>query len=331
MNEIDFVARREKDWQRLSYLCDRADASATQLTGEGMEEFVRLYRAAARDLARVRTESANLELAAFLNALVGRAYGQLYARPHGTFLGGLRWMLRAGAEVVRRRVVYVAVSLVLFVSGIAFGASVLEHRPDLRWHVVPDGWEEVFELWRTGRHTERTLGESVAMMGFYSSNNPRAAIMTAALSAATFGVGTAYVLITNGMLIGALGHDMTEVGKLPHLVVSVSPHGATELSGLVLAGAAGLVMGWALIAPGRRSRGESLREAGKDAFVLMVSAIAMMFLAAPFEAFFSFNPDVPEPLKVVVAAIVFAGWVVYWVFYGREQKASPTGPTGEAH
>lgn len=324
MNELEFVAQREAEWQRLSLLCDRADASATQLTGDGLGDFVRLYRGAARDLARLRTESGNWELVAFLNALVGRAYGQLYARPRRTFSQGLRWMLLEGAAVVRRRVAFVIASLTLFCCGIVFAATVLEHRPDLRWHLVPAQWEETFARWRTGEHEEKTLGQSLAMAGFYSSNNPRAAISTAALSAGTFGIGTAYVLIQNGMLIGSLGHDMQEAQELPHLVVSVAPHGASEISGLILAGAAGLCMGWALISPGRRSRGASLRESGRDAFILMVSSIAMMFIAAPFEAFFSFNPNVPPPLKAAVAVVVFTGWIAYWSLYGRgaasEQK-----------
>lgn len=331
MNELDFVAQREKEWQRLSLLCDRADASATQLSGDGLAEFVRLYRSASRDLSQLRTQSGNWELVSFLNALVGRAYGQLYARPRRSAVDGARHLLFEGAAVVRRRVAFIVASIAIFCFGIVFAASILERRPDLRWHVVPAQAESNFARWRSGKHEERTLSESIVAMGFYGSNNPRAAIATAALSAGTFGIGTVFVLVQNGMLIGALGHDMQESSVLPHLLVSIAPHGASEISGLILSGAAGLCMGWALISPGRKSRGAALREAGRDAFILMVSSIIMMFIAAPFEAFFSFNPNVPAPLKAVVAIVVFTGWIAYWTLCGRGAPAKTRGASSEPH
>jgi len=90
---------------------------------------------------------------------------------------------------------------------------------------------------------------------------------------------------------------------------------------LFVAGAAGLTLGWGLLVPGRRSRAESMREAGKDALVLTCQAILMMLIAAPFEGFFSFNPSVPTPLKVVVGMIVLSAWLTFWSFYGKPKNA----------
>lgn len=323
MNEVSFVHRREPGWKRLMFLCDKAESGASRLEGQELTEFVRLYRDSATDLALVRTQSSNAELTDFLNVLVGRAYGILYRRPRKSLAEGLKGALAIGAQTVRRRKYFVFTSALIVLLGAAFSSSLLVGRPDLRSYVVSKDEEELFAKWREGKFEERSFDQMMAMQGFYSSNNPRVAIIAGSVAASTFGVGTFYFLWATGVQMGALGFDMARVGKLGFFLGSISPHGSTELSGAVISGAAGLCLGWALIAPGRRSRGESLKAAGKDAFVLLVMSIIMMFLAAPIEGYFSFNPRVPMPLKVVFACIAFGGWLLYWSCYAKAEEAEP--------
>ena len=158
--------------------------------------------------------------------------------------------------------------------------------------------------------------------GMYASNNPQVAIVAGAISVASFGVGTSVLLVQNGFLIGDLTYAMDDVGKAGFLLGSIFPHGVPELSGVIVSGASGFVLGWALIAPGRKKRGDALREAGKDAMVLMLTSVALMFIAAPIEAFFSFNPRVPMPIKVSVVCVEIVAWAFFWSGYG--QNSEPT-------
>lgn len=329
MNEAQFLASREADWALLQRLCDRADVSPANLTTGELREFVRLYRQVSRDLALARTHSVNVDLIEHLNSLCARAFGQLYRTPRRPFGAALAGALAAAAQTVRRRAGFVAASAAIFVSGIAFAAWALNSVPGARDHLIPPMMEPVFEQWKSGAFEERSASEAIMMSGFYSSNNPFVAILSGAIAAATFGVGTAERLFTNGEILGALGSEMAGVGKLGHLVVSVVPHGVTELSGLVLSGAGGLAMGWALIAPGRRSRGDALREAGRDAVVLLATSVVLMLIAAPIEGFFSFNPRVPAWAKAGLALASALGWALFWMGYGREEEpdVSPTAPT----
>jgi uncharacterized membrane protein SpoIIM required for sporulation len=173
----------------------------------------------------------------------------------------------------------------------------------------------------------RTAGESALMTGFYSSNNPLAAIKGAAISGVTFGVGGAEDLYENGINVGALAYEMAAAGKLGQLIIWLLPHGVSEIQGLFVSAGAGFVLGWALINPGRRRRGEALAEAGKDAIVLMGTSIVMMFIAAPFEGYFSFNPRVPEAVKLVVAILIASAWAAFWIGFGRTETtvSEPSG------
>lgn len=317
MNEQAFVASREKDWQRLQMLADRADVSPSQLTADELAEAMRLYRAAARDLATVRSESANPGLAAFLNALVGQAYGVLYRAPRKPWGEVWRAGARAAAQAVRRRWTPILASAGTLAAATLFAFAVMAARPDLRARIVDPNDPNV-EAWKSGKFQARSSSEAIAMTGLYSTNNPRVTIIAASVAASTFGVGTFALLWLNGLSLGGLAWEMDSVGRLGHLVVSVAPHGASELTGIAIAGGAGYTLGGALIAPGRRRRGDALRDAGRDAFTLLLLAMAMMFAAAPVEGFFSFNPDVPAFAKLMLAGATFAAWMAFFVGYGRE-------------
>lgn len=321
MHEAEFVQRREPEWQRLSVLCDKADVTPARLERAELTEFVRLYRRAAADLAWVRSLSANLELAEFLNGLVGRAYGILYRRPRIRLVPALQAILATGAQVVRRRAWFVFASLAIFLFGIFSTVIVFATRPDLTHYFIQPG-DPNLENWKKGEFEERDVSQAFAATGMYSTNNPTVALRVGTFSAATFGFGTFYFMYMNGALLGAYGYELAQVGHLDFLLVNVAPHGASELTGAIIAGASGLVLGWALIAPGRRSRGDALRVAGKDAFVLLVMSVAMMFIAAPVEGFFSFNPRVPTPVKIAFAALMLSAWLLYWIGYAREPETS---------
>ena len=134
----------------------------------------------------------------------------------------------------------------------------------------------------------------------------------------------------DGVILGTLAYETMTVGRLGHLLIWIAPHGVTELSGLILSGAAGYAMGWALIVPGRRKRGAALKEAGKDAIVVLCTAVVLMFIAAPVEGFFSFNPNVPDALKIAFAGLAAAAWAVFWIGYGREPENISASPTAAA-
>lgn len=322
MHEEQFFSQREPDWKRLAALCDRADVSPVNLTPEMLHEFVRLYRRVSADLALVRTRSVNVELAEYLNALCGRAYGQLYRTPRGRVGEALARGIAEAARTVRRRSAFVWASLLIVLASTFFAAGLMRAVPDTRPHFIPEEMRPLVDSWRSGEFENRTASESIAMAGFYSSNNPRVSIIAGSLAAATFGLGTTWLLYANGTILGALGSEMADVGKLGHLLVSIAPHGVTEMSGMVISGAAGFCMGWALIAPGRKRRGLALQEAGRDAVVLLATSVVMMFMAAPIEAFFSFNPAVPAPLKALFAVASAIAWLLFWNGYAREGEPS---------
>jgi uncharacterized membrane protein SpoIIM required for sporulation len=327
VNEEAILRTRGPQWRRLQELTAKAGQSFRRLTDEELEEFVRLYRQASADLAFLTTRSSNASVVAYLNEVVGRAYSYLYREPYKPWGRRIADSLETAAETVRRRRWAVLGTVGVFFLAALFAAGLLGYSDEFRQFYIPQGeMGGNFDQWKSGKFPERTDSTNALMMFFYATNNPLVSIITNAFGVVTLGVTTLVLIWQNGTMLGALGFEMAGVGRLDFLLSSVGPHGVTEIGGIFMAGAGGLVLAGALINPGRRSRGEALRLAGKDAFVLVVLSVLMTLLAAPIEGYFSFDPNIPGWLKTSVALFTLVGWLAFFAGYGRKRDAVSSAP-----
>ncbi len=320
MNEVAFIESRTPDWQRLSQLVEKADVSPKNLTPDELQEIIRLYRNCSSDLALVRTRSNNLQVIGFLNDLVARCYSCLYRPKRTSFFASIVDAVSLAAQTVRKMKVFVLASALTFLLGVGFSFICCGQSPELR-SAIAGPEKPLFDKWKTMKFEPRDVDESSTMASFYASHNPFVSIIMAAVGAGTFGVGSAAMLWQNGSMMGSLAYEMNTVHGVPFLLSSILPHGVTELSGMVLAGAAGYQLGWALIVPGRKKRRDALRDAGKDALVVLCTSVVMMFMAAPVEGFISFNPNVPLYFKIGFAIFAVLAWTTFWLGFAREPKS----------
>jgi uncharacterized membrane protein SpoIIM required for sporulation len=130
-------------------------------------------------------------------------------------------------------------------------------------------------------------------------------------------LGTIVVLVLNGAVIGGVAGYLTERGLGETFWSFVVTHGAFELTAIVLAGAAGLRLGHALVAPGRLRRRQSLVLAAKDAVVIVYGVTALLVVAAAVEAFWSSAVWLPHAVKYGVAAICWIAVLGYLALQGR--------------
>lgn len=323
-NEKEWVDKRFAEWQRLE-LMTRQAGSRTRLTGEELVEMMSLYRKASADLALVRGSSANPELAHWLNSVVAKAYAQLYRAPRLTFSAALSRGMWKAADASRRRKMPIIFSIILFFVMALASISLVMVFPQAREVLVPAGFESSFDSWKAGAHPARTGAESIAASGFYLQNNSMVAIATNAMTVATCGLWGINALWQNGGILGMLAKEVSEAGHLGFLIGSILPHGVSELGGIFVACGAGFLMAGAVIRPGRLSRFEAMRRAGKDAGVLMMLSLFMIAISAPIEGFFSFNPAIPLWVKYLAAAIHFIAWMAFFTGYGV--KGPPEGTT----
>ncbi len=129
-------------------------------------------------------------------------------------------------------------------------------------------------------------------------------------------------MVLNGAMLGGIAGAFAKSGIHGQLWAVILPHGALELSAVVVAGAAGLLLGYGLWCPGQRTRRRALREEGLRAMQLAVGLVPAFAVAGLFEGLVTPSDAIPEALKVILG---IATATVFWLylFLGGRQRTMP--------
>jgi uncharacterized membrane protein SpoIIM required for sporulation len=227
-------------------------------------------------------------------------------------------------RLVRQEWRLVAAAALLFFGPMLGLIAVLQQFPDFAHYLLTP--EQIASFHQMYDPANKRLGmresdTDVLMFGFYIWNNVRIGFQTFA-GGMLAGVGSAWFLGANGVIIGAVAGYLTQAGFGETFWSFVAGHSALELSAIVLSGAAGFKLGLAVIAPGNLTRKAALIAAAKPAVRIMYGAAVMFFAAALVEAFWSPVTEFGFQTKIIVG---IAAWVIllgYFVFAGRTRAAS---------
>jgi uncharacterized membrane protein SpoIIM required for sporulation len=316
-----FVRARQPRWSELEQLIGRAGGRPERLGVSGVRRLAELYRASAADLSRARRTFPGDPLLAPLEQLVAGARSLLYvAEPHR---GSARDYVTGGYwRSVRRRRAWIALAW-----GLLLGAGV----PAMLWaHHDPGAASGLIPVaLRSGRQLHRAIGlgadqaSSLAVSIFL--NNIRVTFFAFAAGIA-LGLGTAALLLYNGLLLGVVLGITWHGGHLLDAVELVVPHGVLELSCIAVSGAAGMRMGWALVEPGELSRLRALQAEALDAVQVVVATALFLVVAGCVEGFVT-----PHHLALVPALLVgFGLGGGYWALVLRTARA-PSARTRPDH
>jgi uncharacterized membrane protein SpoIIM required for sporulation len=153
-----------------------------------------------------------------------------------------------------------------------------------------------------------------------AANNIRVSMMTFAMGILG-GVGTLYMLFQNGIMLGSFEHMFFAKGLGWASVLVIWIHGTLEISAIVIAGTAGIIMGNSLLFPGTFTRIESLKKGAKDAVKIIFGLIPFFLLAAFFEGFITRHTEMPIWLSASIllasAALVVWYFIVYPILLRR--------------
>jgi uncharacterized membrane protein SpoIIM required for sporulation len=155
-------------------------------------------------------------------------------------------------------------------------------------------------------------------------NNVQVAIYAFAAGILLCGV-TAYILILNGSNLGVAAGLFAAAGESPKFWGLILPHGLLELSAVVIAGAAGLRLGWAIIDPGDRTRRDALAEQGRRSVVIILGLVVVFLVAGLIEGFVT-GSSMHTFFRVGLGVVVALAFWLYIVTQGR--LAASNGFTG---
>lgn len=249
----------------------------------------RAYRAVCADLARARSLDLPPDVQTYLDDLAARAHNRLYGRRRRGRFDLLDTVLRQGPVELRRRAWAFWAAFALFYGPFLVGALGAYASDGFATQVMSPDQLAAMESAYSRPTDGRGLGGDSMMAGFYVFNNVGIAFRCFA-TGLLGGLGSVFFLVYNGLVIGTVFGHLFGVGHGHNLLMFTSGHSAWELTGIVVSGAAGLTMGWALLAPGTRSRLGSLRAVGPALFRLVSVAGLLLLVAAGIEGFWSSLP-----------------------------------------
>jgi uncharacterized membrane protein SpoIIM required for sporulation len=313
-----FREEREADWSALEALLAIVERrSARALNEDQLLQLPVLYRAALSSLSVARETMLDQALVQYLEQLCARAYFQVYGV---TTTPGRRiaaFFVRGWPAAVRMLWRETSIALALTVLGTIVGLLLV--RQDASWFYAlvdrgmaggRDPTASTAALRSTLYNTEVEHGWLMVFATSLFSHNAQVAIFCFALGFA-FGVPTAILLVYNGLMLGAFLQLYVSHGLGLPLVGWLMIHGTTELFAIVLAGAAGFRIGWAVAFPGRQTRMDCAVRAGRSAATVMLGVVVMLFSAGLLEGIGreSINGD---GLRYAIAAVMLSLWLVYF-------------------
>jgi len=326
VNVDAFLSRRRPSWEELEALLQAARRRPEKLGPARVLQLGRRYRSAAADLALARRSYPGDPTVAYLEGLVDRARHAVYDAP--TRRGSLwRFISRDyWALVVERRLALLLAAALLFGPAFLTGAWAWND-PGSAAGLVPAAYRSVTEPRPHGSNDELTSSQRAEISSEIFTNNIYVTFLAFA-GGILLGLGTALLLVFNGVLLGTVAGLAIGAGNGRVFFELVVAHGVLELSCITVAGAAGLRLGWSIVDPGLRTRMASLAAEARRSVAIVLGTMPWLVIAGLTEGFITGSGI---PLGAVLAVGLALG-VAYWtlaVWRGILVKAGPVTSLGD--
>jgi uncharacterized membrane protein SpoIIM required for sporulation len=319
MDTDAFTAAHRAEWNRLAALVRRR----RKLSGDEIDELVAGYQAAATHLSVLRSGGRDAALTARLSVLIGRARAAI-----------------TGAHTPAWRAVgeFVVVSFPVM----AYRARwwwLGTTAASLAFALIVGRWIAASPAVQSSLLSHSQVASLVnhQFRSYYSQNTPlsfaskvwtnNALTAAEALILGVFlGLPTILVLLENMLNLGVDGGLMIGHGRATEFFVLILPHGMLELSAVFLAAAAGLRLGWAIIDPGPRRRGQALAEEGRRTVTIALGLVLVLAVSGVIEAFVT-PSGLPSWARIGIGGVAEAAFLAYVLALGR--RAQRLGRTGD--
>jgi len=297
----------------------------SMLEPERLSNFPKDYRRLCQHLAMAKSRRYAAGLITRLNGLVQQGYEALYGQTLNNKTTIVEFLIYGFPASLRANARFLWIAAIVFVLPYVAIMIACMVNDQMIYSVIDAGSVRMAEsmydpgLGKLGR--ERQSDSDIQMFGFYIYNNIGIAFKSFA-TGIFLGVGSLFVLAFNGLYIGAISGHLTALGYTETFYPFVIGHGSFELTAIVFSGAAGLKLGFSILAPGAHTRTRALQNAAKDAIKIMYGVFVMLLIAAFIEAFWSSSSTLPNAVKYSVGACLWVFVYYYCFFFAANRVAT---------
>jgi uncharacterized membrane protein SpoIIM required for sporulation len=304
MREGQFIKKNIDRWKKYQQSTDDPDEVAKRFT----------YLV--DDLSYAKTFYPNSNTIKYINSIAANIYLSIYKNKKEKKQRLLIFWTTELPLVIYRHRMLLLFTFLFFLSFVFLGVFSSYNDPTFVRSILGDSYVDM---------TERNIangdpfgvyksGSSFAMFLQIAFNNIKVAFVCYSTGISA-GIGTLYFLFTNGLMVGVFEYMFFHhnLGIQSFLVIFI--HGTLELSAIVIAGCAGLIIGNSLLFPRTYTRLQSLRIAANESVKIIVSLVPIFIVAAFFEGFITRHTEMPVwmSLVILIASATFITW--YFVIY----------------
>ncbi len=326
MNADQFRDSRRRFWQELSSLVARSRAGIQRLSPEDVASLGQLYRATASDLALAQRDFPRHPVTAYLNHLVGQAHAIIYRGEPFTLSRVRRFFTAGFPRVYRECLPFILVAaLLMLLPALVAGLSIALEPASARWLLPAEQYALLEEIEKQDLWTDIPVNDRPYASAFIMTNNIRVAFLAFG-GGMLAGMLTLWVVVLNGLILGGLTGATLHYGIAFDLWTFVIGHGMIELTVIIIAGGAGLRLGWAILRPGWLRRRDALMLASRRAVRLLAGCVPLLVIAGLIEGFISPAAGLPWVVKWTVGLGTGLMLHLYLLFAGHQRFHSNVRP-----
>lgn len=308
MNLEQFINQNREQWKRLEDILQRTGKG--KLNHEELLALAPLYRQTVSHLAQAQSVFPDSELTIYLNNLIVQAHGLIY-RKEGLEISKIwKFLWRGFPKLCWEQGFWIMISFLIMFLGFGLGIVLYYVDISLAAKLIPGNLQDIMNGLQKGQvGTKLANGQKPLISAAIMINNIKVAIMVFAFGI-TGGIGTALVLLINGLILGVLAALFWQYKHSLDFWSLIVPHGVIEITAIIIAGAAGFIIGKALVKPGVLSRKDALRVAGLNAIQILLGVIPFFVIAAIIEGFITPTEIAPNT-KVYFGAVTAILLILY--------------------
>jgi uncharacterized membrane protein SpoIIM required for sporulation len=309
MREAAFIKRHKEKWQQFEdILSKKVSVSPDKLSD--------LYIEVTDDLSYAKTFYPNSKVVAYLNGVAATAHLKIYVtkkESKNRFITFFKTEFPLEFYQHQKQLL-IAFSVFLFFAIV--GAFSAANDVDFVRMILGDSYVNM-TLENISKGDPMAVYKQQAEMDMFlgiTINNIRVAMMAFVLGT-LFSLGTLFVLMQNGIMLGSFLYFFYDKDLLWESSRTIWIHGTIEIAVIIIAGCAGMVLGNGLLFPKTYSRLESFKKSIKAGLKIMVSTIPFFIVAGFLEGFVTRHTEMPDWLAIFIIVTSLSILIFYYIIY----------------
>lgn len=307
MRETKFIEQNREKWAEYEQMLHSGKRDPEKLN----DLFVQITD----DLSYARTFYPNRSVKLYLNHLAQRIFHQVYKGRRFPLKRLARFWAWQLPQVMWESRGAMRLSLALFALAFCIGVLSSIINPDFARMIMGNEYVDM-TLSNIENGDPMAVYKQSAPLGMslgIAANNLFVALKTA-LFGVLASIGTAFMMLYNGIMVGAFQYFFIERGLFWESFLTIWIHGTLEISAIIIAGGAGLTAGSGLLFPGTYSRTQAFRISMRRGLKIFIGVAPVILLAAFFEGFLTRFTETPDVLRGIFIAVSLAFVLGYFVW-----------------